>query len=369
MTTSTMHAARSRAPRQPARHGVATVLVAVLALAMAPDVRATSPLPRQTASWHLLPSAGGATFRSLAAVSRQIAWIGSDDGTVLRSVDGGRSWRDVSPPGSAGLHFRDINAHDAYSAVAMTAGPGTDSRLYATSDGGRSWRLAYEASDPAVYFDSMAFFDARHGLVIADPVGGKFQVLSTIDGGNRWTLLPNSGMPATQPNEYAFADSGTTVTTAGRDVWFGSGGSVSRIYHSRDGGLTWDVRPTPILSGSVDGTAGIYGLAFRTAELGLAVGGDFLTPDVTSRVSSISYLGRPWKSPAHEPSGVRFAAAWLPFTLATAITVGINGSDISYDAGLHWTRFDDGEFNTVGCAADGTCWAAGDLGRVAVLRR
>ncbi len=137
----------------------------------------------------------------------------------------------------------------------------------------------------------------------------------------------------------------------------------------RSGGLTWDVKNTPILSGSVEGTAGVYGLAFRTANLGLAVGGDFLTPDVTSHVSALSYLGHPWVSPVREPSGVRFAAAWLPFTLTTAVTVGINGSDVSYDAGQHWTRFDNGEFNTVGCAADGTCWATGDAGRVAVLRR
>jgi len=176
-------------------------------------------------------------------------------------------------------------------------------------------------------------------------------------------------MPAAQPDEYGFADSGTTVVTAGHDAWFAGGGSVSRVFHSGNGGRTWDVRNTPILSGSAEGTAGIYGLAFRTAQLGLAVGGDFSTPDVTQHVSAVSYLGRPWTSPAGEPSGVRFAAAWLPFTAATAVTVGINGSDVSYDAGQHWIRFDDGELNSVDCAADGACWAVGDDGRVAVLQR
>jgi photosystem II stability/assembly factor-like uncharacterized protein len=349
--------------------GMAMLLVAAIALGLAPSVQAKPFLPNHLPSWQLLPSAGGATFRTLAAVSRQIAWIGSDDGTVLRTVDGGRSWQDVSPPGTAGLHFRDLDARDAYRAVAMTAGSGTDSRLYSTSDGGLSWRLAYQASDPAAFFDSMAFFDTGHGLVVSDPIDGKFQILSTTDGGHSWTVLPNAGMPAALPNEYGFADSGTMLATAGQDAWFGSGGSASRVFHSHDGGFTWDVAPTPILSGSLEGTAGIYGLAFRSAELGLAVGGDFLTPDITAHVSAVSYLGHPWMSPAREPSGVRFAAAWLPFTVATAVTVGINGSDVSYDAARHWTRFDDGEFNTVSCAADGTCWAAGDTGRVAVLHR
>jgi photosystem II stability/assembly factor-like uncharacterized protein len=351
------------------RCGLATLLAAVTTLAIAPSAPAKSLQPRLVPSWQLLSSAGAATFRTLAAVNRQTAWIGSDDGTVLRTVDGGQSWRDVSPPGTAGLHFRDLDARDAYRAVAMTAGSGTDSRVYSTSDGGHSWRLAYQATDPAAFFDAMAFFDTRRGLVVSDPIDGKFQALSTADGGNTWTVLPNAGMPPAQADEYGFADSGTMLTTAGRDGWFGSGGSASRLFHSHDGGLTWDVTSTPILSGSAEGTAGIYGLAFRTANLGLAVGGDFLTPDITSHVAAVSYLRDPWMSPAREPSGVRFAAAWVPFTPATAVTVGINGSDISYDAGQHWARFDDGEFNTVSCAADGTCWAAGDAGRVAVLRR
>lgn len=364
--TSRTYTHRSRRLR--ARAAGLALLTAVVTIEVAPAAHANTPSRQRLPSWHMVSSPSGATYFSIAAVSRQIAWIGSDDGTVLRTADGGQSWRDVSPPAVSGFHFRDLEARDANRAVAMTAGPGSDSRLYATSDGGRSWRLAYEASDPATYFDAMAFFDSQRGLVFGDPINGKFEILSTTDGGDTWAIVPNAGMPAAQPNEYGFADGGP-MTTAGRDAWFGSGGSVSRMYHSHDGGLTWDVKTTPILSGSAEGTAGVYGLAFRTANLGLAVGGDFLTPDVTSHVSAVSYLGGPWTSPASEPSGVRSAAAWLPFTLATAVTVGINGSDVSYDAGQHWARFDDGEFNTVGCAADGACWAAGDAGRVAVLRR
>jgi photosystem II stability/assembly factor-like uncharacterized protein len=287
-----------------------------------------------------------------------------------------RSWREVSPPNTAGLHFRDLAARDTNRAVAMTAGAGGDSRLYVTSDGGRTWRLTYQASDPATFFDAMAFYDDQHGIVVGDPISGKFQVLATSDGGNSWTVLPSTGMPAAQPDEYGFADSGTTVVTAGHDAWFASGGSVSRAFHSRDGGRTRDVRTTPILSGSDDGNAGIYGLAVRTAALGLAVGGDFSTPDVTRHVTAVSYLGGPWTSPAGEPSGSGSPPPGCPSPGATAVTVGINGSDVSYDAGQHWARFAGGELNSIDCAADGACWAVGgacwavgDSGRVAVLRR
>jgi hypothetical protein len=60
---------------------------------------------------------------------------------------------------------------------------------------------------------------------------------------------------------------------------------------------------------------------------------------------------------------------FLPGTSATAVAVGLTGSDVSYDAGRHWTGFDSGQFDTVSCAPDGACWASGDLGRVAILNR
>ena len=53
---------------------------------------------------------------------------------------------------------------------------------------------------------------------------------------------------------------------------------------------------------------------------------------------------------------------FVPRTLFTAVAVGLNGSDVSYDAGHHWTTFDAASYDTVSCAQDGSCWASGDLG-------
>ncbi len=251
----------------------------------------------------------------------------------------------------------------------MTAGSGSDSRVYWTADGGRSWQLTYQADDPAAYFDSMEFFDNQHGLIMSDPQNRKFQILSTSDGGRSWTRLADAGMPQSLPDEYGFADSGTTLAVADGQAWFGSGGSAARVFHSADRGLTWDVRSTPIASGSPDGGAGILGLAVRSGDRALAVGGDLDKPDLAIGLSAYLDARAGWVAPAREPSGLRFAAIWLPGRPASAVAVGANGSDISYDGGQHWVRFDDGEFDTANCAADGTCWASGDSGRVALLRR
>ena len=49
--------------------------------------------------------------------------------------------------------------------------------------------------------------------------------------------------------------------------------------------------------------------------------------------------------------------------------VGLTGSDVSDAGGLTWHTFDTGQFGTVSCAPDGSCWASGDLGRAAILQR
>jgi photosystem II stability/assembly factor-like uncharacterized protein len=318
-------------------------------------------------SWKLVGTGTQTHFRGLAVVSRKIAWLGGYNGVVLRTVDGGQSWIDASPAGASALQFRDIAAFSATRAVAMAAGTGTDSRLYATDDGGRTWSLAYENTNPQAFFDCMAFFNPRRGLVLSDPVDGKFRILSTRNGGHHWSVLPNAGMPAALTGEAGFAASGECLTTAGHEAWFGSGGSTAaRVFSSRDGGLTWQVAATPIVTGPA---AGVFALAFRSPVAGVAAGGDFTAPTAATNVAAVSYLGGPWLSPPAGPAGYRSGVTWVTHTRATVIAVGLTGSDVSYDGGLHWRTFDTGQFDTVSCAADGSCWASGDLGRVAILQR
>jgi photosystem II stability/assembly factor-like uncharacterized protein len=344
-----------------------SAMVIPAAGAAAGHVRAgTGPADRRQLSWRLLDTGTQTHFRGLAVVSRNVAWLGGYNGVVLRTIDGGRTWINASPAGASALQFRDIEAFSATQAVAMAAGTGTDSRLYVTANGGRSWRLAYENTNPQAFFDCMSFFDPRHGLVLSDPVNGKFRILSTSDGGRDWTVLPNAGMPAALPGEAGFAASGECLTTFGHDAWFGSGGSTTaRVFSSKDGGLTWRAAATPIVTGP---TAGVFALAFRTPLAGVAVGGDFANPTAATNIAAVSYLGSPWFSARSGPAGYRSGVTWVPHTLATVIAVGLTGSDVSFDGGLTWHTFDTGQFDTVSCAPDGSCWASGDLGRVAILR-
>jgi photosystem II stability/assembly factor-like uncharacterized protein len=327
-------------------------------------------------------------FRGLAAVSSRVAWLAGTAGTVLRTVDGGRSWADVSPRGlPAGIQFRDVEALDARRAVALTIGTGTDSRIYRTVDGGATWTLGFVNRDPAAFYDCMAFFSPLEGIAVADPPDGKFRIVRTTDGGRHWAVQSSAGMPAALPGEFAFAASGTCLVTSGRrEASIASGGgATSRVYHSTDAGHTWSVSATPVASGAA---AGIFSLAVRPFSLAVrpfsgqvpdasvtsgtavvAVGGDFTAPTGRGRIAAVSIDSRRWLSSPGMPHGYRSGVAFLPGTVASLVAVGPTGSDVSTNAGLTWTSFDTGSFDTVQCAADGACWASGAGGRVGLLSR
>jgi photosystem II stability/assembly factor-like uncharacterized protein len=300
-------------------------------------------------------------------VSERIAWASGSEGTVLRTVDKGLTWQSVGPPGTANLQFRDNEAFDADTALILSIGETPDAfRIYRTENGGQTWTLVFQNTEPTAFYDCMAFFDKHRGLALSDPVNGYFRILATNDGGRSWHVV-SADMPPALPAEFAFAASGQCITTAGgRDAWFGTGGdAVARVFHSGDRGQTWTVANTPIRSGP---SAGIFALAFRDPQHGLASGGDFFLPAASPDALALTDDGgRSWQLVADAPNQYRSGAHWV--TGRDAIIVGPSGSDASFDQGRSWHRFDDGSFHTVDCAGGHACWASGAGGRVAYLVR
>src|SRR4029450_5507858 len=79
---------------------------------------------QRSPSWERFDTGTDSRLRGLSAVSADVAWAGGTDSTVWRTVDGGASWQQVAPAGSAGLEFRDVEAFGADHGGGMTAGRG-----------------------------------------------------------------------------------------------------------------------------------------------------------------------------------------------------------------------------------------------------
>jgi photosystem II stability/assembly factor-like uncharacterized protein len=271
------------------RPNPAVVFALLLAATAAP-----AQLARQTQPSHTTEDLRGAS-----AVSQQIAWASGTHGTYLRTIDGGRTWISAQVPGAATLDFRGIVAFSADEAFLMSSGLGDRSRIYHTSDAGQHWQLEFSNTNPKAFFDSIAFWDPNHGIVLGDPIPDesgqlKFQLLITTDG-QSWTYVPTAQLPPALEGEGAFAASNTCLSILPNDpnIWFATGGSAARVFHSPDRGRTWQVFDTPIIHG-LD-SAGIFSIAFRDPLHGVIAGGDYKHPEQDGpNLASTNDGGKTW---------------------------------------------------------------------------
>lgn len=310
------------------------------------------------------------SFRGLSAVGSHVVWASGTHGTFLWTLDAGSHWHVGTVPGASSLDFRDVHAVSLDTAYVMAAGQDT-ARIYKTTDRGQHWTLQYDDTSKGAFLDALAFFDSNHGLALGDPVNGRFTMLETHDGGTHWHRLADTALPIALPNEAAFAASGTALITCGpRDAWFGTGGArVSRVFRTRDAGRSWTVSDTPIRA--ADPAAGIFSLACRDEQHGIAVGGNYAHPD--SAAVSVAYTndgGATWtpvppSSATAYLSGVTYLHSGNNRRL---IGVGTNGTAWSDNDGRTWKQLDSLSLHTVvSLPAQPQAVAAGARGRVAVV--
>lgn len=306
-----------------------------------------------------------ASLRGISAPDTRTAWITGTNGTVMRTSDGGASWRRIPVPGAESLDFRGVHALDARTAVILSSGPGGQSRIYRTVDRGAHWSLAHQNSDAQGFFDCMAFWDKKRGILVGDPVDGRFTILRTIDGGRTWTRIARAHTPPARQGEGAFAASGTCLAVArGGRAWFGTGGeNGGRVFRSDDWGLSWTGVATPIRHDSA--SAGIFSIAMDGEGRGIAVGGDYRNPaESRGNIIVTSDGGRTWTAPnGPPPAGYRSAVALVAGRKPLAVAVGTTGTDVSDDFGRTWRAVGTESLNAL-AFAQSLAFAAGPKGAV-----
>ena len=317
--------------------------------------------------WQAQHSGTTARLRGLCVVDENTAWASGQHGTVLRTTDGGKTWKRLEIPDAADCDFRDIEAFDKTTAWILAIGPGERSRIYKTGDAGLTWKLVHQLADPRGFLDAIAFWDPNHGIAVGDPVEGKFMVLVTNDAGESWHAPEQIKMPAALEREGAFAASGTCLVADGNErAYFATGGAgVSRVFHTPDQGRTWQFANTPILAGNA--SSGAFSLAFHGERQGIAVGGDYQNPDhTTSLIAITENAGETWIKPRiRGPRGYRSCVAWSPGTDAL-VAVGPTGTDILRAGATAWERLSEQGFHACAFAKQGGLgWAVGENGAIA----
>jgi len=334
-----------------------------------------------TVFWKELPTATAVSFRGLHALNSSQAWACGSKGTVVSTSDGGQTWAIRSIDGLQETELRSIHAWSAAELVVATAG--TPCRIYRSEDAGQSWRVVYENLDPHAFINGMRFWNAGVGFAFGDPIASRLMAWISEDRGRSWresSLLP---VPLAT-GEAGFAASNSSLLLFGeQSVWIGLGGAVgsAQVFMSDDRGASWQRSAVPPISSGP--SSGIFSLARSPDGTVIAVGGDFMDPERETGNAAIFDPGtRQWHAPqGRPPRGYRSAIVYLPQPLAIAvqsdraerpalglirwIAVGPGGSDWSSD-GEHWQPLSEEPFHALSLAADGSLWASGARGRIAI---
>lgn len=320
------------------------------------------------AQWDAEDSGTKSSLRAVHNAGPGVVWASGTNGVVLRSEDDGYLWQQCAVPPDAGkFDFRGLWGWDANHAIAMSSGPGSDSRLYETTDGCAHWHLVLTNQDPAGFWDAIAFWNQRQGMLLGDPVSGRFTIFRTNDGGSHWARDQSDGLEADPRGEGAFAASNSALALSANETSasFVTGGpNGSRIFYFRPGVRgqpgSWNSVKSPLSQNTQ--TAGLFSIGFRDAKHGVAVGGDFKQPNQRENTTLwTSDGGSTWTTASEPCSGYRSAVAWdQDFQLW--IAVGPNGSDVSYDDGKTWKQFDKAGWNALSLP-----WAVGPDGRIGML--
>ena len=306
-----------------------------------------------------------ASFRGLSVVNDKVVWASGTGGTVILTVDGGKGWDVIAVPGAEKLDFRDIEAFDANTAYILSIGNGADSRIYKTVDGGKAWKEQFRNANEKAFFDAIACWDAKNCIAMSDPVDGHYVLIHTTDG-ETWKPIVSNQLPAAKDGEAAFAASGTClyINPANGDVFLVTGGTDARVFRSVDRGQTWTGATTPIVKGTPG--SGIFSIAFRNALHGTIVGGNYEKPgEATYSIAFTRDGGKTWYT-GEGLSAYRSGVTYIDDR--TTITVGTNGTDISYDRGGIWKKLGDENLNAVAAKGKKAVWAVGPKGIVVRLK-
>lgn len=285
----------------------------------------------QSISLVTLDSRVESSFRGLSVVNQKVVWVSGTGGTVLRTIDGGKDWENISVPNMEKIDFRDVEGFNKNTAIVM--GIASPARFYKTTDGGQNWKLVYFDDREGVFFDGMSFWNNNDGIAFSDPVDGQHLLIRTTDGGNTWHEIPKEGFPHKLNPEFGFAASGTGIPVQGRKtVWLGMGGVKSRVFKSEDGGMNWSVAETPVVHGGQ--STGIYSVAFKNKKVGISVGGDYTNQSIKNTMAYTNDGGATWHLPEKQTHQYRECVAHYRGNIFFA--VGPSGFDMTTDNGKNW---------------------------------
>ncbi|MBZ0203393.1 MAG: T9SS type A sorting domain-containing protein [Ignavibacteria bacterium] len=246
--------------------------------------------------------------------NEDLGWICGDNGTVLRTSNGGTNWINVSSGIPANTNLKAIFSMLPNRVLVSGINAGGSAVIYMSSNNGASWQNTFNQSGINVY----GFGNIIPVLFIGSPAGGRWTIYKSENYGTTWD---STGLYLVQAgNESGFYNS---VYSLEGKFWFGT--NNTRIYYSNSGGATWSTQSTTPEVNSIS-----LGFSFLLVEdIGYGLTGG-------TNISKTTDLGVNWNPVSTPGSGdiKGLAVSWGPTAICwyikgNVIYAGTNGSNFT----------------------------------------
>ncbi len=148
-------------------------------------------------------------------------WVGTDDGLVHLTRDGGKTWNDVTPkeltPWSKVTHIAvsRFDAGKAYAAVDRHRLEDLQAYVYRTKDFGKTWQRVSNGIPEGSFLNCVREDPKVAGLLYACTEKG---VYVSFDDGDNWTPL-QLNLPTTSVRDLVVHGDDLVIATFGRSFW------------------------------------------------------------------------------------------------------------------------------------------------------
>jgi photosystem II stability/assembly factor-like uncharacterized protein len=225
------------------------------------DTTSVPAVPQPAAAPHF-QAGDPVQLDSITMVSRTEGW-GLSGPYVLTTADGGKTWREATPPESFTPGTKDqaygafLNAQTAWIVFAEDDKIPPEASVWHTADGGRNWTpgpsLDHQAVGERVWAE-FSVLDAQNvwllvrGVYAAAGTHHTHELFRTADGGLAWTSL--DGQISDDYTGMVFADTKFGLRTLQTVGAYSAGPPAYDV--TTDGGLNWEERELPPPPGAPD---------------------------------------------------------------------------------------------------------------------
>ena len=163
------------------------------------------------------------TILTIAAseVKEGVMWVGTDDGNIQLTKDGGKGWQNVTPPNVSEwstvsiVEASHFDAGTAYAAVNRNNHDDLHPHIFRTRDFGQTWQETVRGIREIDFVRTVREDPARKGLLYA---GTETGVYVSFDDGEHWQSL-RLNMPVVAIHDLAIEQDDLIAATYGRAFW------------------------------------------------------------------------------------------------------------------------------------------------------